>query len=64
VTIADLRVQKTIEENFKHFFPTLITRGEETAQSLENISSQVLPSEIDIDFIKEELLQESFAKRE
>lgn len=39
VTIADLRVQKTIETNFKHFFPNLLTKGEESAKSLENIDS-------------------------
>jgi len=30
VTIADLKVQKTIEETFDHFFPNLKTQGEES----------------------------------
>jgi fructose-1,6-bisphosphatase/inositol monophosphatase family enzyme len=30
VTIADLTVQKTIQDNFKSFFPNLITQGEES----------------------------------
>jgi len=37
VTIADLRVQKSIETNFKHFFPLLAVQGEESAQSMENV---------------------------
>ena len=44
--MADLKVQKIIEENFHHFFPNLKTEGEESAQSLEGIESQILPSEV------------------
>ena len=41
MTIADLRVQKTLEVNFKHLYPTLNVQGEESKESLENIESQV-----------------------
>jgi fructose-1,6-bisphosphatase/inositol monophosphatase family enzyme len=39
VTIADLKVQKTIETTFAHFFPNLKTLGEESAASLKGIES-------------------------
>ena len=64
VTIADLKVQKTIEETFKHFFPTLVTMGEESAQSMEGIVSSISqPAEVDSQFVKMEMLQENLAKR-
>ena len=37
VTIADLKVQKTIEETFSHFFPNLATQGEESQQSMDGV---------------------------
>ena len=46
VTIADLRVQKTLETNLNALYPTLRIIGEETAVSLENISSATEPSQI------------------
>ena len=51
VTIADLRVQKTIEETFKHFFPNLVTKGEESAQSMEGLESSVKPESVSDSFI-------------
>ena len=46
VTIADLTIQKTIETNFKHFFPEIEVRGEESKESIEQIKSVVDPEEI------------------
>ena len=39
VTIADLRVQKTIEECLAYHFPNLPLKGEESAKSLESVTS-------------------------
>jgi 3'(2'), 5'-bisphosphate nucleotidase len=66
VTIADLRVQKSIETTFKHFFPTLNVQGEESAQSLENVDAQFVPEDIlpDIGIIKQSFLQAHFEKRQ
>lgn len=63
VTIADLRVQKTIETNFKHFFPNLKTMGEESAASLEGIESQVTPDKINQTLISLDMLNANMAKR-
>ena len=54
VTIADLKVQKTIEETFKHFFPELETKGEESAKSMEGLESSVKPENVSDSFIKME----------
>ena len=63
VTLADLRVQKTIEENFAHFFPSLVTKGEESAESMEGIVSSVLPENVNSDFIKMEQLTKEYERR-
>ena len=52
VTIADLKVQKTIEETFSHFFPNLKTHGEESQASMEGLNSCIKPTSIDDGFIK------------
>lgn len=63
VTIADLTVQRTIETNFKHFFPNLCTQGEESQQSMEGIESAVKPEQLNDEWIKIELLEEAIEKR-
>lgn len=44
--MADLRVQKTIEVCLKHHYPTLNVQGEESKESMENISTSVDPLKI------------------
>ena len=56
VTIADVTVQKTIEECFKHYFPSLVVEGEESAESMEEIQNQVDPEKLSLDFIDAEML--------
>ena len=63
VTIADFTVQKTIETNFKHFFPSLITQGEESQDCLDDIESAVKPEELNDEWIKIELLENALQKR-
>jgi 3'-phosphoadenosine 5'-phosphosulfate (PAPS) 3'-phosphatase len=46
VTIADIRVQKTLEENLKILYPTLNVQGEESKESMEGIESIVKPDSI------------------
>ena len=44
VTIADLRVQKTLEVCLKDLYPTLRIQGEESKESLEGIEPCVDPN--------------------
>jgi len=46
VTVADLKVQKTLEVNFKALFPTLHVQGEESKESIENVESSVNADQI------------------
>ena len=46
VTVADLRVQKTLEVNLKALYPTLRVQGEESAASIANVDSAVDPSQV------------------
>jgi 3'(2'), 5'-bisphosphate nucleotidase len=46
VTMADLRVQKTLEENFKALYPTLNVQGEESKESIADIQGSVSPDQI------------------
>ncbi len=43
VTIADLRVQRTIEDNLRALFPTLNIQGEESKESIEGIEPLIKP---------------------
>lgn len=46
VTIADIRVQKTIEENLKALYPTLNIQGEESKESTDAVDSAVSSDKI------------------
>ena len=46
VTLADITVQKTIEENLKHFYPSLNIQGEESKESTDSVDSAVKPDQI------------------
>lgn len=46
VTIADIKVQKTIEDNLRHIYPTLNIQGEESKESMEGIEPAVAPGSI------------------
>lgn len=46
VTMADLRVQKTIEVCLKHHYPTLNVQGEESKESIADVQSSVQPEAI------------------
>jgi len=46
VTFADLTVQKTLEVNLKHLYPSLRVQGEESAESIADMASAVDPSVI------------------
>lgn len=46
MTVADIRVQKTIESNLKHLYPTLRIMGEESKESTETVDSAVNPDQI------------------
>ena len=50
VTIADLRVQKTLEVNLKHLYPSLVIQGEESKESIADVESLV-----GLDFITDEI---------
>ena len=63
VTIADITVQKTIEECFKFYFPSLKVEGEESKESMEGIQSKTNPSSLSMDFIDNELLEKTLESR-
>ena len=63
VTIADLKVQKSIEENLKHYFPGLLVMGEEEKASYDKYESAVKPGDLSKDTISEEFLQKKFEER-
>ncbi len=46
MTEADIRVQKTIEENLKHFYPSLNIQGEESKESTASVDSAINPDQI------------------
>lgn len=46
VTVADLRVQKTIETCLQALYPSLNIQGEESAESLLNVEPTVKASDI------------------
>ena len=46
MTFADLTVQKTLEVNLKHLYPSLRVQGEESAESIADMASAVDPSVI------------------
>lgn len=66
-TIADLKVQKTIEVCLKGLYPTLNVQGEESKESIENIEpackSDAITAEIK-QFISKEWLNENHNKRQ
>lgn len=41
VTVADLKVQKTLEENLKALYPTLRVQGEESKESIAEMESVI-----------------------
>jgi len=60
-----LRVQKTIEENLNHFFPTLQIRGEEDSKDYKDLPAGCKPGDLKKDFISEErLLKRQAARKE
>lgn len=66
VTIADIRVQKTIESNLKHLYPNLRVQGEESKESTETVDSAVNPAQITDSvkqYVKQAFLNESHSKR-
>jgi 3'-phosphoadenosine 5'-phosphosulfate (PAPS) 3'-phosphatase len=46
VTIADIKVQKTIESNLKHLYPSLKIQGEESKESTDTVESAVKPEQL------------------
>ena len=67
VTIADIRVQKTIEENLMYLYPTLNVQGEESKDDTSKVSSAVKPSEITKEvrnFIDQDYLNSTHKSRE
>ena len=46
VTVADIRVQKTLEENLKHFYPSLAVLGEEEKAMTDKYESSVKPDQV------------------
>ena len=46
VTIADIKVQKTIEECLAALYPTLNIQGEESKESTSQVDAALLPSAI------------------
>ena len=66
VTMADLRVQKTLEVCLRHHYPTLNIQGEESKESIADIAPSVAPESITADvknLIKKEWLNENQKKR-
>lgn len=55
-TIADLRVQKTIESCMEQHFPSLKLMGEESSTSLEEVKSSFKSGDISTDLIRQDLL--------
>lgn len=67
VTIADIRVQKTIEENLRAIWPNLKIQGEEAAADLATVESAVNPSDVTVEvrnFIKSDFLADSQKSRQ
>ena len=46
VTVADLKVQKTLEVNLKALYPTLRVQGEESKESIQDMECAVDPSSV------------------
>lgn len=46
VTIADIKVQKTLEDNFKALYPTLTVEGEESKESTQAVDSALSPDTV------------------
>eukprot|EP00347_Sterkiella_histriomuscorum_P016675 403352286 len=63
VTIADLRVQKNIEENLKALYPTLMIQGEEAPETYSQYEATIKPEDIPKDFMKTEMLNQSHKDR-
>ncbi|CDW83402.1 3 (2)-bisphosphate nucleotidase 1-like [Stylonychia lemnae] len=63
VTIADLRVQKNINENLQKLFPTLTIEGEEDKSTYDKYEATIRTEDISLDFINSELLNEANANR-
>jgi len=56
VTIADLKVQKTLEVCLTALYPQLRVEGEESPESIKDIESVVDASTIDRQLLAEDLL--------
>ena len=66
VTVADLRVQKTLEVCLNALYPTLRVQGEESKESIENMESAVDPATITPEvknYIKTAFLNEKHSAR-
>jgi len=56
VTIADLKVQKTLEVCLTALYPSLRIEGEESPESIKDIESVIDASTIDRQLLAEDLL--------
>jgi 3'(2'), 5'-bisphosphate nucleotidase len=63
VTVADLRVQKTIETCLKALFPTLVVQGEEEKANYAKYESVIAPELVDKTMIKQEFLNKMHMER-
>jgi 3'-phosphoadenosine 5'-phosphosulfate (PAPS) 3'-phosphatase len=63
VTIADLRVQRSIEYNLKRLYPTLNVQGEEDPSIYAKYEPTILTEEITKGLIKQDFLNAYHAKR-
>ncbi|CDW83399.1 -bisphosphate nucleotidase 1 [Stylonychia lemnae] len=63
VTIADLRVQKNINENLHKLYPTLAIEGEEDQSTYEKYEASIKPEDIPLDFVKQDQLDQTHANR-
>jgi len=63
VTIADLKVQRTIEYNLKKIYPGLDIQGEEDPSTYSMYDPVVEPSSLHRDLIKQDLLNSYQDKR-
>ena len=46
MTVADLKVQKTLEVNLKALYPTLRVQGEESKESIQDMECAVDPRSV------------------
>jgi len=66
VTIADVKVQKTIEVNLAAIYPTLTVEGEEAKETTQNLDSVVDPKDTERfkNFVTQDFLNSKQESRE